>query len=42
MGIRFISLDSQSQKLVRWLIEHSLAEGGSTFELGARENRPAD
>ena len=34
MGIRFISLDTNGQKLVRWLIERNLAEGGETFELG--------
>jgi uncharacterized protein (TIGR02266 family) len=34
MGIRFISLDSNGQKLVRWLIERNLAEGAPTFELG--------
>ena len=33
MGIRFISLDSNGQKLVRWLIERNLAEGGETFDL---------
>ena len=34
MGVRFISLDSNGQKLVRWLIERNLAEGRPTFELG--------
>ncbi len=34
MGVRFISLDSNGQKLVRWLIERNLAEGSPTFELG--------
>ena len=33
MGVRFVSLDSNGQKLVRWLIERNLAEGGSTFDL---------
>ena len=33
MGIRFISLDSKSQKLVRWLIERNLTEGGQAFEI---------
>ena len=27
MGIRFISLDTNGQKLVRWLIERNLSEG---------------
>lgn len=38
MGVRFISLDRNGQKLVRWLIERNLAEGGSVFEL-KRRNR---
>ena len=33
MGVRFISLDSKSLKLVRWLIEHNLSEGRPTFDL---------
>ena len=33
MGVRFISLDANGQKLVRWLIERNLAEGEPTFEL---------
>ena len=33
MGIRFISLDSRSQKLVRWLIERNLSEGRPSFDL---------
>jgi uncharacterized protein (TIGR02266 family) len=33
MGIRFISLDSQSREMVRWLIERSLAQGGPAYEL---------
>ena len=40
MGIRFISLDTNGQKLVRWLIERNLSEGGETFELG-RKRHPA-
>jgi len=35
MGVRFISLDRNGQKLVRWLVERNLAEGGGTFELGS-------
>ena len=37
MGIRFISLDTNGLKLVRWLIERNLAEGAPTFELRAGE-----
>ncbi len=33
MGIRFISLDSRSLKLVRWLIERNLSDGQPTFDL---------
>ena len=33
MGIRFISLDTNGQKLVRWLIERNLSQGETTFEL---------
>jgi uncharacterized protein (TIGR02266 family) len=33
MGVRFISLDSRSLKLVRWLIEHNLANGQPTFDI---------
>lgn len=33
MGVRFLSLDSQSRKLIRWLLDRSLRRGGSTFEL---------
>ena len=38
MGIRFISLDSRSLKLVRWLIERNLSEGQPSFELDAAES----
>ena len=37
MGIRFISLDTNGMKLVRWLIERNLAEGAPTFELRGAE-----
>ncbi len=33
MGVRFISLDVKSLKLVRWLIERNLAEGRRMFQL---------
>ncbi len=33
MGIRFISLDANGQKLIRWLIERNLAEGVQNFRL---------
>ena len=39
MGIRFVSLDSNGQKLVRWLIERNLAEGGPAFELRSAARR---
>ena len=42
MGVRFISLDSKSLKLVRWLIERNLSDGGPTFELGAPGILPAN
>jgi len=41
MGIRFISLDSRSLKLVRWLIERNLAEGQRGFDLGVPESQSA-
>ena len=40
MGIRFITLDTNGQKLVRWLIERNLADGRETFEL-SRESDAA-
>ena len=33
MGVRFVSLDANGQKMVRWLIERNLAEGVHSFQL---------
>ena len=33
MGIRFISLDTNGQKLIRWLLERNLADGRPSFKL---------
>ena len=33
MGVRFVSLDSKSLKLVRCLVERNLAEGGTAFDV---------
>ena len=41
MGVRFISIDSNGQKLLRWLIERNLAEGDSSLESSASTRRPA-
>ena len=37
MGIRFISLDTNGRKLVRWLIERNLSDGSAPFELSNSE-----
>lgn len=33
MGVRFIELDAQSRRLIRWIVEKQQVEGGRTFEL---------
>ncbi len=33
MGIRFVELDPQSRRLIRWIVEKHVREGGKPFEL---------
>jgi uncharacterized protein (TIGR02266 family) len=33
MGVRFIELDAQSRRLIRWIVEKHIREGGKPFEL---------
>ncbi len=33
MGIRFTQLDAQSRRLIRWIVEKHIREGGKPFEL---------
>jgi uncharacterized protein (TIGR02266 family) len=33
MGVRFLEVDAQSRRLVRWIVEKHLREGGKPFEL---------
>jgi uncharacterized protein (TIGR02266 family) len=33
MGVQFIDLDSQSRRMVRWLVEKHIDEGGQPFDL---------
>ena len=33
MGVRFVELDGQSRRLIRWIVEKHIREGGKPFEL---------
>jgi hypothetical protein len=33
MGVRFLEVDAQSRRLVRWIVEKHIREGGKPFEL---------
>ncbi len=33
MGVRFVELDAQSRRLIRWIVEKHIREGGKPFEL---------
>lgn len=33
MGVRFVELDAQSRRLIRWIVEKHIREGGRPFEL---------
>ncbi len=35
MGIRFLRLDAQSRRLIRWAVEKQISAGGQTFDLDA-------
>ncbi|MDX1503833.1 MAG: PilZ domain-containing protein [Thermoanaerobaculia bacterium] len=35
MGIRYLELDPQSRRLIRWIVEKHIREGGKPFELEA-------
>ncbi len=35
MGIRFLRLDAQSRRLIRWAVEKQINAGGETFDLNA-------
>ncbi len=37
MGLRFVRLDKESRRVIRWAVEKHLREGGKAFELGKRE-----
>lgn len=38
MGVRFIELDPQSRRLIRWIVEKHIREGGKPFELDELRN----
>lgn len=38
MGVRFVELDAQSRRLIRWIVEKHIREGGKPFELDELRN----
>ena len=38
MGVRFVELDAQSRRLIRWIVEKNIREGGKPFELDELRN----
>ncbi len=38
MGVRFVELDAQSRRLIRWIVEKHIREGGRPFELDELRN----
>ncbi len=38
MGVRFVELDAQSRRLIRWIVEKHIREGGTPFELDDLRN----
>lgn len=38
MGVRFVELDPQSRRLIRWIVEKHIREGGKPFELDELRN----
>ncbi len=40
MGARFLELDAQSRRMVRWVVEKHIHEGGKPFELGPAPASP--